>query len=238
VAQDVVTVNAVPGYGAANATTTVAGDIVVIEDTYNRETYGLDFYVGNSGTNFLKDAMTGLDIVRTSAPWANATVIDKAGAALSPADIDTIALQTSNQIGDGKPAWDQVLVSHPAQQNQYRKLGYALTRTVNVSGNSKLDLGFAEVSHNGMEWRVSANCQADRLYGLVLSCWRMPEVKAPQMYEFSGGSLIQKPGTDRYYDAQQFAVYARYNLVCTEPYTQFLLKNLQFNVADVRRNLN
>ena len=229
-ATDVVTFDALP-------TNVVANDIVTIEDTLNRETLGLDFYVGNSGTEWLKDSETGTPIVRAGAPWANANVIDKSGAALAPDFIDTIALQTSNQIGDGKPLWDQVMVSHPVQQNMYRKLGYALTRTVNASGNSKLDLGFAEVSHNGMQWRVSSHCQADRIYGLVLSCWRMPEIKAPQMYDFSGGPLIQKPGTDRYYDAQQFAVYARYNLVCTEPYTQWLLKNLSFTVADVRRNL-
>jgi hypothetical protein len=230
VATDIVTVDAVPAGVLAN-------DVVVIEDTYGRETQGLDFYIGNSGTTWLVDSETGTPIVRAGAPWANANVQDAASAALSPDKIDTIALQTSNQIGDGKPMWDQVMVSHPCQQNMYRKLGYNLTRTVNASGNSKLDLGFAEVSHNGMQWRVSSHCQADRIYGLVLSCWRMPEVKAPQMYDFSGGPLIQKPGTDRYYDAQQFAVYARYNLVCTEPYSQWLIKNLSFNVADVRRNL-
>jgi hypothetical protein len=231
VATDVVTFDAVP-------TDCVANSIACIEDTINRETQGLDYHVGNSGTTWLVDAETGTPITRTTAPWSSAIVIDKAAAALAVDFIDTIALQTTNQIGDGKPLWDQVMVSHPAQQNQYRKLGYALTRTVNASGNSKLDLGFAEVSHNGMEWRVSSHCQADRIYGLVLSCWRMPEIKAPQMYDFAGGPLIQKPGTDRYYDAQQFAVYARYNLVCTEPYTQWLLKNLAFTVADVRRNLN
>jgi hypothetical protein len=52
------------------------------------------------------------------------------------------------------------------------------------------------------------------------------------------GPLIQKPGTDRYYDAAQFAAYARYALICKAPYRQFLLKNLAFTAADVRRNLN
>ncbi len=230
VATDVVTFDAVP-------TDAIAGSIVVIEDTINREVQGLDFYVGNSGTSWLVDAITGSAITRSAAPWTNANVVDMASAALSPASLDTIALQTSNQLGDGKPMWDQVLISHAAQQNMYRKLGYNLTRTVNASGNKKLDLGFAEVSHNGMEWRTSSHCQADRIYGLRLSCWVMPEVKAPQMYDFQGGPLIQKPGTDRYYDAAQFAVYSRYAVVCNEPYTQFLLKNLAFTVADVRRNL-
>lgn len=231
VATDVVTFDAVP-------TDVVIGDIAVIEDTVNRETQGLDYHVGNSGSTWLVNAETGSAINRAANPWTSANVSDKSAAALSPDFIDTIALQTSNQAGDGKPAWDQVLVSHPAQQNQYRKLGYALNRVVNVTGNAKLDLGFAEVSHNGMEWRTSSHCQADRIYGLTLSAWVMAEVKAPQMYNFQNGPLIQKPGSDRYYDAAQFAVYARYALVCKEPYTQFLLKNLAFNVADVRRNLN
>jgi hypothetical protein len=227
---DVVTFDAVP-------TDVLANDIVVIEDTINRETQGLDYFVGNSGTTWLVDAETGSAITRSTAPWSSANVIDESSAALSPDMLDTVALQTANQVGDGKPTWDQVLVSHPAQQNMYRKLGYALNRTVNATGNSKLDLGFAEVSHNGMEWRTSSHCQADRIYGLRLSAWIMAEVTAPQMYDFGDGSLIQKPGTDRYYDAKQFAVYARYALICREPYTQFLLKNLAFTVADARRTL-
>jgi hypothetical protein len=231
VSTDVVTFDAVP-------TDLVANAIAVIEDTINRETQGLDYHVGNSGTTWLVDAETGSAITRSAAPWSSAIVIDKSAAALAPDFIDTISLQTSNQEGDGKPMWDQVLVSHACQQNQYRKLGYSLTRTVGASGNGKLDLGFAEVSHNGMEWRVSSHCQADRIYGLRLEDFVMAEVKAPQMYNFQNGTLIQKPGTDRYYDAAQFAVYARYALICKAPYRQFLLKNLSFTVADVRRNLN
>lgn len=230
-ATDIVTFDAVP-------TDVIAGDIVVIEDTINRETQGLDYYCNNFGTTFLLDGETGSAITRATAPWTGANVIDESAASLSPDMLDTVALQTSNQKGDGKPMWDQVLVSHPCQQNQYRKLGYELTRTVNVTGNSKLDLGFAEVSHNGMDWRVSSHCQADRIYGLRLASWKMFEVASPQMYNFQGGPLIQKPGTDRYYDAAQFAVYARYALVCKSPFEQFLLKNLAFNTADVRRTLN
>lgn len=228
---DVVTFDVLP-------TDVIANDIVCIEDTVNREVLGLDFFVGNSGTNWLNDGQTGSAITRASAPWVNANVIDESGSALSPDFIDTIALQTSNQVGDGKPQWDQVLVSHVAQQNQYRKLGYSLNRTVPVAGNQRLDLGFSDVTHNGMQWRTSAHCQADRLYGLRLSAWKMMEVKSPQMYNFQNGPLIQKPGTDRYYDAAQFAVYARYAVACTAPAQQFLLKNLAFNVADVRRTLN
>ena len=228
---DVVTFDAVPS-------DVVANDIAVIEDTVNRETQGLDYHVGNSGTTWLVDGETGSAITRASNPWTNANVTDASAAALSPDKIDTQVLQTSNQAGDGKPQWDSVMVSHPVQQNQYRKLGYALTRVINASGNDKIDLGFAEVSHNGMEWRVSSHCQPDRIYGLTLSAWKLLAIKMPQMYNFQNGPLIQKPGTDRYYDAAQFAVYARFALVCTQPYTQWLLKNLSFAVADVRRTLN
>ncbi|HWI69731.1 MAG TPA: hypothetical protein VNS88_15385 [Nitrospiraceae bacterium] len=228
---DIVTFDAVP-------TDVIAGDVACIENTAQRETQGFDYHVGNAGTTWLVDAETGTAINRAANPWTSAVVIDKSGTALAPDFIDTIALQSSNQAGDGKPTWDQVLISHVAQQNQYRKLGYALTRTVNASGNPKLDLGFAEVAHNGMQWRTSSHCPADRLYGLMLSSWELKENKAPQMYNFQGGPLIQKPGTAQYYDAAQFAVYARYNVVCKQPFNQFLLKGLLFNVADVRRTLN
>jgi hypothetical protein len=227
---DVVTFDFVP-------TDVVIGDIVVIEDTINRETQGLDYHVGNNGTTWLVDAETGTAINRAANPWTSANVVDAAAAALSPDKIDTLVLQTGNQAGDGDPEWDSVMVSHQAQKNQYRKLGYALTRTVAASGNARLDLGFASVSHNGMEWRSSSHCQADRIYGLRLSGWKMLAVKMPQMYNFQGGPLIQKPGTDRYYDAAQFAVYARYAIIATRPFENWLIKNLSFTVADVRRTL-
>jgi hypothetical protein len=231
VSTDVVTFDAVP-------TDVAIGDIVVIEDTVNRETQGLDYHVGNNGTTWLTDGETGVAINRAANPWTNANVIDASGAALSPDKLDTISVQTSNQTGDGKTMFDAVMVSHPVQQNQYRKLGYALNRYVPVEGKSKLDLGFAEVAHNGMPWRVSSHCQADRIYGLAMDSFKLLMVKNPQMYDFQGGPLIQKPGTDRYYDAAQFAVYARYALVSTEPFKNWLIKNLSFTVADVRRHLN
>ncbi len=213
------------------------GALVVIESTFGRETQGFDYHAGNFGTTWLADGQTGTAITRSTAPWSNANVIDKSAAALTPDMIDQAALQTSDQIGDDEVDYGQVLISHEYQQNAYRKLGYSLNRTVNVTGNPKLDLGFGKVSHNGMEWRTSAHCPADRIYGLRLEDWVMPEVVAPQMKDFQHGPLIQKPGTDRYYDAAQFAVYARYNVVCKRPFTQFLLKNLQIVAADVRRRV-
>jgi hypothetical protein len=229
---DIVTFDAVP-------TDVVIGDIVCIENTINRETQGLDYHVGNNGTTWLLDGETGVAINRAANPWTNAQVIDKAAAALAPDFLDTISLQTSNQDGDATPDWDMVMVSHPCQQNMYRKLGYALQRVVPVEGKQKLDLGFAKVQHNGMEWRTSSHCQADRIYGLTVDDWEFKEVKAPQMYEYAGaGPLIQKWGTAQTYDAAQFAFYARYALVCKAPFNQWLLKNLSFTVADVRRTLN
>ena len=230
---DVVTFDAVP-------TDVAVGDIVVIEDTFGRETQGFDYHINDSNTlTWLKDAQTGAAINRATNPFAKANVKDAGGAALSPSFLDQIALQTSNQEGDGTIAFDAVMLSHSVQQFNYMQLGYALNRNINASGNTKLDLGFSKVSHNGMEWRTSSNCQADRIYGLTLADWVMPEVVSPQMYEYKGaGALIQKWGTDRTYDAAQFACYARYNILCKRPFTQWLVKNIAFTAANVRRNLN
>jgi hypothetical protein len=228
---DVVTFDAVPD-------DVVANDIVVIEDTYGREMQGFDYHLNDANTTWLKDGETGVAITRADHPWTKANVYDASAAAISPAFLDAIALRTTNQKGDGKIAFDAVMLSHPVQQYGYMQLGYALTRVVNASGNDKLDLGFANVSHNGMQWRVSQNAQPDRIYGLTLSEWIMPVVKMPQMYTFPGGdSLIQKYGTDRPYDAVQFYVYARFNVVCRNPSTQWMIKNLSFTAANVRTNV-
>lgn len=228
---DVVTCDALP-------TDFAISDIVVIEDTYGREIYGFDYYLNDSNTTYLLDGETGSAITRSTNPWTKANVYDASSSAIAPAYLDTIATQTTTQTGDGEIAFDAVMVSHIAQVKKYMSLGYALTRTVEASGNKKLDLGFAKVSHNGMQWRTSANAQPDRIYGLTLSSWVLPFVKMPQMYKWaSGGSLIQKPGTDRYYDAAQFYVYARYQVVCREPFRNWLVKGLTFDTSDVRVNL-
>lgn len=230
-ATDVVTCDALP-------TDFAVSDIVVIEDTYGREMNGFDYYLNDANTTYLKDGETGSAITRSTNPWTKANVYDASSSAIAPAFIDSIATQTTTQTGDGEIAFDAVMVSHIAQQKKYMALGYALTRNVEASGNKKLDLGFAKVSHNGMEWRTSANCQPDRILGLTLSTWLMPFVKLPQMYKFaSGASLIQKPGTDRYYDAAQFYCYARFNVVCNAPFQNWLIKGLTFDTNDVRINL-
>lgn len=228
---DVVTFDAVPTDVAVN-------DIVCIEDTYGREMQGFDYHLNDSNTTWLKDAETGSAITRASYPWTKANVYDASTADIAPAFIDAIAAQTTTQTGDGEIAFDAAMLSHIAQKKKYMALGYALTRTVEASGNSKLDLGFASVSHNGMPWRTSANAQPDRILGLTLSSWRMPFVKLPQMYQFAGGgSLIQKYGTDRPYDAVQFYVYGRFNVTCREPWKQWLIKGLTFDPSVVRTNL-
>lgn len=229
---DVVIFDAVPTDVAVN-------DIVVIEDTYGREMQGFDFHLNDSNGNWLKDAETGVAIPKASNPWTKASVQDALSSDLTPQRLDLISAQSQNNQGDGEVEYDAVMLSHIAQQEQYRKLGYALTRNVEASGNKMLDLGFGKVAHNGMAWRTSSNCQPDRVYGLKMSSWRMPFVKLPQMYQYpSGGSLIQKPAADRYYDAVQFNVYARFNIVCVAPYENWLIKNLTFDPSVVRSGIN
>lgn len=225
---DVVTCDALP-------TDFAVSDIVVIEDTYGREMQGFDYNLNDANTTWYKDGESGSAITKSSNPWTLASVYDASSSTISPAFLDNISAQTTIQGGDGEIAFDAVMLSHIAQKKKYMSLGYALTRTVEASGNKKLDLGFATVSHNGMPWRISSNAQPDRIYGLTLKDWAMPFVKLPQMYKFAGGgSLIQKYGTDRPYDAVQFYVYGRFNVICTAPFRQWLIKGLSFDTTDAR----
>lgn len=226
---DVVTFDAVPTDVAIN-------DIIVIENTYGRQVKGFDYHINDSNGNWLPDAETGTPIPKATNPWTKGVVLDASAATITAAMIDTVSLRTQLQTGDGSIAFDAVMISHPAQMRQYMALGTALSRTVNLSGNKRLDLGFGSVSHNGMEWRASANCQPDRIYGLQLSDWVMPMVKMPQMYKFgdTGSVLSQKPGSAAFYDAMLFYVYARYNVVCQRPYRQWMIKNIGFTPADAR----
>lgn len=215
-----VTFDAVPSDLAAT-------DVVVYEQSYSRGTHGLPYHIDDANALWL-------GINRATYPDTKGIVHDAAVAALTAGMIDLVQLKTRRQGGANVPVNDFVLVSHPTQKYNYRQLGYALTRVVNASGNRKLDLGFPEATHNGMRWKEDFDAAPSDLWGLRLKTWAIEFVKLPGFYKFDGENrLAQKPGTSGYFDAFQYAVYARYDVICKMPQSNFRIKRLTYVAGTV-----
>lgn len=203
----------------------VATDIIVYENSYGRGTHGLPYHIDDANG-------TWLTVNRATYPDTKGVVHDAANTALSAGMIDLAQLKVKNKSGVNVPINDFVLVSHPTQKYNYRQLGYALTRVINATGNKRLDLGFPEATHNGMRWKEDLCCAPSDLWGLRLSTWAIEFVKLPGFYEFDDGRrLIQKPGAGVYYDAFQYAIYARYDVICKDPKSNFRIKRLTYTAG-------
>jgi hypothetical protein len=103
---------------------------------------------------------------------------------------------------------------------------------VQASGNKMLDLGFPGVAHNGMRWKLDPNCQRSVLYGLKLSDFAIAFIRLPGFYALANGDkLWQKPTDGGVYDQLQYALVARYDLLCYERRNQWKIINLPYTAG-------
>jgi hypothetical protein len=217
----VITFDAVPS-------DTAATDIIVYENSYGRGTHGLPFHIDDANTAWLLTSGT-----RGTYTGTKGIVHDAGVAALSQGMIDIAQHKSKKAKGSNVPINDFVLVSHPAQKLMYRSLGYALTRVVPVDGSTrKFDLGFPDATPNGLRWKEDWDAAPTDVWGLRLKTWKIEFVKLPGFYEFNGGDrLIQSPGSATYKDAYQYAVYARYDVLCSDPASNFRIKRLTYTAG-------
>lgn len=214
-ATGVVTFDAVPS-------DTAATDVLVYEGSYGRGTHGLPYHIDDANS-------TWLGVARGTYVGTKGVVHDAAVGTLTQSIIDIALHKTRKASGSNIPVNDFVLVSHPAQKLAYRTLGYALTRVVNASGNTKLDLGFPDAMPNGLRWKEDWDAAPGDIWGLRLKTWAIEFVKLPGFYPFNNGDkLIQSPGSSTYKDAFQYAVYARYDVICKDPKSNFRIKRLTY----------
>jgi hypothetical protein len=140
-----------------------------------------------------------------------------------------VQAKARKKTGFGAPVNDRVILSHTTQQFNYQQLGYDLFRTVPTLGNTKLDLGFPRVGHNGMRWKVDKHCQRSVLYGLKLSDFAIVYIKLPGFYTTpNGDKLWAKPTEGGLYDRCQYAICARYDLLCYERRNQWKIDDLPY----------
>lgn len=199
-----------------------ATDTFHYESSYGNAPHGLAIHVTDVSGDWFS-------INTATYPRIKATVHDAQNNALLPGMIDLTQAKARRRTGVNQPVNDRVIITHTTQEFNYRQLGYNLFRNVPASGNKMLDLGFPGVAHNGMRWKLDANCQRSVLYGLKLSDFAIAFIQLPGFYALANGDkLWQKPTDGGVYDVLQYALVARYDLLCYERRNQWKIINLPY----------
>lgn len=201
-----------------------ATDTVHYESSYGNAPHGLDYHVlDNTGGTWLGINTATYPTIKPGA------IHDADGNGLLPGMIDLVQAKARRRTGVNEPVNDRVLLSHTSQEFNYRQLGYDLFRNVAASGNAKIDLGFPAAAHNGMRWKLDLNCQRSVLYLLKFSDFAIEFIKLPGFYALANGDkLWQKPTSGGVYDVVQWAMVARYDLICKDRRNQAAIINLPY----------
>lgn len=217
VATSTITVDQVPNDLAAT-------DTAHYEASYGRAFHGFPYHIANTTT-------TWLGLSPSTYPTLKATVHDAASNALTPGMIDLVQAKTQKFAGVNNPINDFALIMHNAQAYNYRQLGYTsgMNINLNITAGSKLDLGFKEVMHNGMRFRIDNQCARSDIWGIRFSDWAIEFLKLPGFYTTGDGhKLWQKAGTGTPYDACQYSLHCRLDLVLKRRERSFRIQNLPY----------
>lgn len=215
-----ITVDAVPNNLAAT-------DYATYENSQGNALHGLPYHVDDATT-------TWLGLSPSTYPQLKATVHDATGNPLTPGMIDLVLAKTRKKSGVNVPFNDFALIMHPAQEYNYRSLGYdsgvvQQHAVMDGSGKRTLDLGFPNVMHNGMRFRLSLKCARSDIWGVRFSEWAVDYILKPGLYKDANGNTIwQKAGSGTPYDACQGAVAWRGDLVTNRRQMNFRIKNLPY----------
>lgn len=204
-----------------------ATDYAVYKSSQGLAPHGLEYQVDNTlGANAF------LGINTSTYPTITSTVHDAQNKGLVPGMIDLVQAKARNKTGVNEPVNNRVILSHTTQEFNYRQLGYDLFRNVAATGNDKIDLGFPAAAHNGMRWKLDLNCARSTLYGLKFSDFTIEFIRLPGFYTLANGDkLWQKPAAGGVYDAIQYSIHARYDLVCKDRRSQWKITNLPYVVG-------
>lgn len=208
-------------------TNTVATDYATYENSQGNAFHGLPYHVAETTT-------TWLGLSPSTYPTLKATEHDAAGNPFTPGMIDLVIAKSRKKSGVNVPFNDFGLIMHLAQEFNYRALGYDTNYVqqhaiMDGSGKRTLDLGFPMVMHNGMRFRLSLKCARSDVWGVRYSDWAIEFIKKPGLYKDAHGETMwQKSGAGTPYDAVQFAIHWRGDLVCKKRERQFRVKNLPF----------
>jgi hypothetical protein len=202
--------------------------------------YKAGFGLENQGFAYHIAATSWLGLSRTTYPSLAALVYDQASAAPDWDMIDLALLQSRNIRGDNAPKYDYTLIGHPVTHTALRMAARSNGNTqfnAEVSGTAKADLGIRDIALNGMTLHEDSSCAPSDMWGLKLDTWYNEELMPRQLYKHNDGNiLIQSQGSVAgvYADKKEGRIFCRNNIVCKEPYKNFRIKNINFDIEQVR----
>jgi len=225
IAGDVVTYDSVP-------TDAVPTDTVHYYGSYGLAPHGIAFHVSETSSSDYLGVNTGTYSGIKSSVLDAGGSLGVGGTALTPGMLDLLAAKRRRRSGANTSNTGRTYISHTTQEFNYRQLGYTSTygiqRIVGMNSN-KFDLGIGAASHNGQPWVLDNQAPKSIIWDLHLPDWAIEYVTLPKFYDDGNGNKMwMKSGSGAPYDALQYAVYARYDLICKKRANQAALINLPY----------
>jgi hypothetical protein len=227
IAGDVVTFDNVP-------TDVVATDTAHYYGSKDLAPHGIPYHVSETSSTYL-----GVDTATYGG--IKSTIVDAGassgagGTALTPGMLDLMEAKRRRRSGANASRRGRTYISHTAQEFNYRQLGYTTTygiqrvMSVNSADDRKFDLAIGKASHNGANWILDNQAPKSVIWDLHLPDWALEYVVLPKFYDDGNGNkLWMKSGSGAPYDALQYAVYARYDLLCKNRGNQSAIINLPY----------
>lgn len=223
IAGDVVTFDTVP-------TDAVATDTAHYYGSYGLAPHGIPYHVSETSSTYLGINTAVYGGVKSTVLDAGASS-GVGGTALTPGMLDLMEAKRRRRAGANAGKRGRTYISHTTQEFNYRQLGYTSTfgiqRVVGMNA-AKFDLGIGAASHNGQEWVLDNQAPKSVIWDLHLPDWAIEYVVLPKFYDDGQNKMWMKSGSGAPYDAFQYAVYARYDLLCKNRANQSALINLPY----------
>lgn len=224
IAGDVVTFDTVP-------TDVVATDTAHYFGSFGLAPHGLAYHISSVSSTYL-------GINTATYPGVKATTLDAGattgagGTALTPGMLDLLEAKSRRLSGANSSKNGRVYISHSTQEFNYRQLGYTTTYGVQrILGMNagKIDFGIRKASHNGADWVLDNQCPKSVIWDIYVPDFAIEYVVLPKFYDDGNGNKMWlKSGTGAPFDALQYALYARYDLLCKNRNNQRALLSLPY----------
>ena len=224
IAGDVVTFDNVP-------TDVVATDTAHHFGSFGLMPHGLAYHVSETSSTYLGVDTSVYGGIKATVMDAGATG-GTGGTALTPGMLDLLEAKRRRRAGANAGKRGRTYISHTTQEFNYRQLGYTSTfgiqRIVGMN-SAKFDLGIGAASHNGQTWVLDNQAPKSIIWDIKVSDFAIEYVELPGFYDDGNGNrLWMKSGSGAPYDALQYAIVARYDLLCKNRPNQSALTGLPY----------
>lgn len=227
IAGDVVTFDNVP-------TDVVATDTAHHYGSYGLMPHGLAYHVSETSSTYLGVDTSVYGGIKASVMDAGATG-GVGGTALTPGMLDLLEAKRRRRAGANAGRRGRTYISHTTQEFNYRQLGYTTTygiqrvMSINSQDDRKFDLAIGKASHNGANWILDNQAPKSIIWDVHVPDFTVEYVVLPRFYDDGNGNRMwMKSGTGTPYDALQYAIYARYDLMCKNRANQSAITGLPY----------